>query len=96
MRITFLILVGFLLIALGSFAVLARKIRNQVEVQYSQASEETLVDFAHLLASIIETDLKERKIDADQFREGLKMPTNADFSPGFTTSIKTASRLMSM
>jgi len=41
---------------------------KDVERQYSQASEEPLVDFSHLFASLIELDVKNGKIDPARFR----------------------------
>ena len=46
MRITLLIIVGFLAIAGAGFYSLMNRIRDDVERQYSQAAEEPLVDFA--------------------------------------------------
>ena len=69
MRITLLIIAGFLAIAGSGFYTLMRTIRDDVERQYSQAAEEPLVDFAVVLASLIEQDLSESKIDVTEFRE---------------------------
>ncbi len=79
MRITFLILVGFFLIALGSFALLARSIRSNIEIQYSQAAEEPLVDFAHLFAALIERDIREGEIDPSRFREAFESAYRREF-----------------
>jgi len=72
MKITLLILIGFLVIAVGSLAIMARKMRENIATQYSQAAEEPLVDFAHLFASLIELDIKGGKIDSAKFREGFQ------------------------
>ncbi|MCB1077538.1 MAG: hypothetical protein KDM64_06885, partial [Verrucomicrobiae bacterium] len=69
MRITLLIIFGFLVIALTGFYFLMRTIRADVERQYSQAAEEPMVDMSHLLASLVEQDLQDGQIDADRFRE---------------------------
>ncbi|MDF1754838.1 MAG: two-component system sensor histidine kinase CreC [Verrucomicrobiales bacterium] len=79
MKITILILSGFLAVAVGSLAFLARKTRNNIYIQYSQASEEPLVDFAHLFASLIERDIKDGKIDPSRFRESFRNAYNRDF-----------------
>lgn len=63
MRVTLLIVLGFLVIAGGGFYVLMRTISEDIERQYSQASEEPLVDFAHLLASLVERDVADDRID---------------------------------
>ena len=69
MRITLLILAGFLAITAGGLFLVFRKASENVERQYSQASEEPLVDFAHLFASLIEVDVKSGAIDSSRFRE---------------------------
>ncbi|MDF1812459.1 MAG: two-component system sensor histidine kinase CreC [Verrucomicrobiales bacterium] len=79
MKITVLILCGFLVIAVGSLTLMARKIRDNIEIQYSQAAEEPLVDFAHLFASIIETDIRGGKIDPSRFRESFRNAYQRDF-----------------
>tara|TARA_R110000850_G_scaffold202967_2_gene329051 strand:- start:209 stop:1642 length:1434 start_codon:yes stop_codon:yes gene_type:complete len=72
MRITLFIVAGFLLIAGGGFFVLMKTISEDVERQYSQASEEPLVDFAHLFAGILEQDIEAGEIDSSAFRAGFK------------------------
>jgi two-component system sensor histidine kinase CreC len=79
MRITLLIVAGFLLIAGGGFFALMTTISKDVEKQYSQASEEPLVDFAHLFASLIEQDIVDGKIDVSRFREGFSNAYQRDF-----------------
>lgn len=79
MRITLLIVAGFLAIAGGGFFFLMRTISEDVERQYSQAAEEPLVDFAHILASLIEQDLAEGKIDASAFSDGMASAYERDF-----------------
>lgn len=69
MKITVIILAGFFVIALGSLALLARNVRNHIEVQYSQAAEEPLVDFAYLFASLIEMDIEEGTVNPSRFRQ---------------------------
>lgn len=68
MRLTLLIIFGFLFIAGSGFYVLMRTIRDDVERQYSQAAEEPLVDVAIILASLVEQDLSEARIDPGKFR----------------------------
>ena len=70
MRITLLMVAGFLVIAGTGFFLLMRTISEDIERQYSQASEEPLVDFAHLFASLLEQDVRDGKIDIGLFREG--------------------------
>ncbi|MEN8713822.1 MAG: two-component system sensor histidine kinase CreC [Verrucomicrobiales bacterium] len=79
MRITLLIVAGFLLIAGSGFFWLMKTISDDIEKQYSQASEEPLVDFAHLFASLLEQDMKEGKIDETKFREGFSNAYRREF-----------------
>lgn len=70
---------GFLVIAGIGFYVLMRTISKDIERQYSQASEEPLVDFAHLFASLLERDVREGKIDVSRFREGFDAAYRREF-----------------
>jgi two-component system sensor histidine kinase CreC len=79
MRITLLIVAGFLLIAGSGFFWLMKTISDDIEKQYSQASEEPLVDFAHLFASLLEQDMKEGKIEETKFREGFSNAYRREF-----------------
>ncbi len=80
MRITLLIIAGFLAIAGGGFFVLMKTLREDVETMYSQAAEEPLVDFAHLFASLIEQDIVDGKIDPTRFRESFRKAFAREFS----------------
>lgn len=79
MRITLLIVAGFLLIAGSGFFILMRTISEDIERQYSQASEEPLVDFAHLFAGLLEQDVRDGKIDLTKFREGFREAYGREF-----------------
>ena len=79
MRITLLIVAGFIVFAGGGFLFLMKSISSDVEQQYSQASEEPLVDFAHLFASLLEENVKEGRIDVADFREGFKNAYRREF-----------------
>lgn len=80
MRITLLIVLGFLVIAGSGFYTLMRTISEDIERQYSQASEEPLVDFAHLFASLIERDVVDGKIDVSRFRESFANAYRREFT----------------
>ena len=58
MKVTLLIVAGFLVIAGGGFFMLMRTLSEDIERQYSQASEEPLVDFAHLFAGLLEQEVR--------------------------------------
>lgn len=79
MRITLLMVAGFLVIAGAGFYFLMRTISEDIERQYSQASEEPLVDFAHLFASLVERDVRDGKIDVGRFRESFDAAYRRDF-----------------
>ncbi len=70
---------GFLLIAGGGFFGLMKTIRNDVERQYSQASEEPLVDTAHLFASLLEQGVEDGVIDVSVMREGFEDAFEREF-----------------
>ena len=75
-----MIVLGFLIIAGGGFYALMRTIGEDIERQYSQASEEPLVDFAHLFASLIERDVEDGKIDVRRFRESFTNAYRREFT----------------
>src|SRR6056297_912606 len=79
MKITLLIIAGFLLIAGGGFVFLMTTISEDVERQYSQASKEPLVDFAHLFAALLEQDIEEGELDISRFREGFASAYDREF-----------------
>jgi two-component system sensor histidine kinase CreC len=79
MKITLLIVGGFLVIAGSGFFLLMWTLNKDIERQYSQASEEPLVDFAHLFAGLLEQDVKEGKIYVEKFREGFQGAYGREF-----------------
>jgi len=79
MRITLLIVAGFLVIAGSGFFLLMKVFTDDVEHQYSQAAEEPLVDFAHLFASLIEEDVIDGKIDPARFRNSFQKAYRREF-----------------
>lgn len=79
MRITLLMVAGFLVIAGAGLFFLMRTISEDIERQYSQASEEPLVDFAHLFASLLEQDVRDGRIDVSRFRAGFESAYRREF-----------------
>lgn len=79
MRITLLIITGFLVIAGAGFFLLLKAAREDVERQYSQAAEEPLVDFAYLLAGVLEQDVVDGEIDLTAFRAGFSSAYEREF-----------------
>lgn len=80
MKLTLLLIFGFLVIAVGGFWYLLRQIHDDVERQYAQAAEEPMVDIAHLFASILETDIKDGRIDANRFGTAFTNAYRREFS----------------
>ncbi len=80
MRITLLIILGFIVGGgLGVFYVVYIT-HKAVEQQYSQAAEEPMVDVAQVLAALIESDIGEDgKLDASRFREGFERAHRREF-----------------
>ena len=74
MRITLLIIAGFLVTAGTGFFLLMQSIREDVARQYSQAAEEPLVDLSHLLASLVEQDLRDGQVDAREHASPVAVP----------------------
>ncbi|MDP4584783.1 MAG: two-component system sensor histidine kinase CreC [Verrucomicrobiales bacterium] len=70
MKVTLLIVAGFLVIAGGGFFMLMRTLSEDIERQYSQASEEPLVDFAHLFAGLLEQEVRNGLLEVGEFRRG--------------------------
>ena len=68
MKVTLLIVAGFLVIAGGGFFMLMRTLSEDIERQYSQASEEPLVDFAHLFAGLLEQEVRNGLLEVGEFR----------------------------
>ncbi len=79
MKITLAILGGFFLISGCALFLLLKQTNRDVARQYSQASEEPLVDFAHLFASLIERDIIDGKIDASRFRDSFHEAYEREF-----------------
>ena len=79
MRITLLIIGGFLLFAAAGFYSAMSRIRDDVERQYSQAAEEPLVDFSHLLAAFVEEDIRDGVIDPGRIRSALEKAKGRSF-----------------
>ena len=90
MKLTLLLIFGFILIAVGGFWYLAAQLYDDVERQYAQAAEEPMVDMAHLFASIIEADLEEGKIDATRLGEAFANAYRREFTAKIYSLEKTS------
>lgn len=90
MRLTLLILSGFLLIAGGVIYWMMNVTREDVERQYSQAAEESLVDMAQLLASLLEQDMEGGGIEVGKFRAAFEGAYRRVFEARIYSLTKTA------
>lgn len=79
MKTTLLIVAGFFVIAGSGFFLLMRTIRHDVERQYSQASEEPLVDFAYLYAGMLEQEVEAGRISVTKLRAGVESAKEREF-----------------
>ncbi|MEM7699224.1 MAG: two-component system sensor histidine kinase CreC [Verrucomicrobiota bacterium] len=79
MKLTALLVGGFLLISGACVFLLMKSLRDDVEKQYSQAAEEPLVDFAHLFASLVEQDIADGKLEVGKFREAFSAAYRREF-----------------
>jgi len=80
-KITLLIILGFVVGGgLGVFYVVYNT-HKAVEQQYSQAAEEPMVDVAQVLAALIESDIAEDGVlDPGRFREGFERAHRREFA----------------
>ena len=79
MKVTLLIMLGFVLGGGLAVFMVVRSTMDDVERQYSQAAEEPMVDVAHLLAALIEADLEDGVIDPSRFREAFERAHRREF-----------------
>jgi len=61
-------LLGFLVIFATGFYFLADFIANEIRPRYLETVEESMIDTAHLLASLLETRIKDNRIDTTDLR----------------------------
>lgn len=70
MRATRFSLLAVTLIVAGGFLLLTDTLMRNTEHETFQATEEVMVDMAHVLAGIVEAEIKDHKIDPAVLREG--------------------------
>ncbi|MGE9269462.1 MAG: two-component system sensor histidine kinase CreC [Verrucomicrobiales bacterium] len=80
MRLTRITLLIIALIIGSGFYLLVRRQLAEVEPQTFQATEEAMVDIAHLLASFVEADLNDGGFEPDLFRTAFKRASQRTFS----------------
>ena len=89
MRLTRLTLVVIALIIGAGFYLLVRKQLDEVEPQTFQATEETLVDFAHLLAEMVEAEMDNGGLDANRLRDAFTSARARRFEARIYNHLKT-------
>lgn len=70
MRATRFSLLAVTLIVAGGFLLLTDTLMRNTEHETFQATEEVMVDMAHVLAGVVEAGIKDHKIDASMLRDG--------------------------
>ncbi|MGB3117619.1 MAG: two-component system sensor histidine kinase CreC [Verrucomicrobiales bacterium] len=88
MRLTLLIILGFFVIAGGTFFWMRQITLEDVGRQYSQAAEEPLVDTAHLLASLLEQDIVDGRIHPERFRNAFHDANRREFEARIYALVK--------
>jgi len=85
------IILSYLLIIGVGFFYLVKKITDAKEIKprYMQSIEEPMVDFAHLLATIIETEIRDGRIDPARFRDSFQRARTRQFSAQIYSKRKT-------
>ena len=91
MKLNLSIIIGFGIIVAAGFSWLLKNLRNEVEPQYLQAIEESMVDTAHLLAAVVQQELPPTgEIRVDQFRDAIEAAKERDFEAKIYNLTKTA------
>jgi two-component system sensor histidine kinase CreC len=86
------IIVSYLLIIGIGFFYLIKKITDAKEIKprYMESVEEPMVDMAHLLASVVESEIGDGPLDPDQFREAFRRASARKFVAQIYSKTKTA------
>lgn len=79
MRVTRLIVLVMALVTTAGFLMLYHYLTIDLENQTFQATEEALVDTAHLLAGVVEADISDDKIQLDSFTKSLALAQSRKF-----------------
>ncbi len=92
MSITSRIFLAFFLVAVGGFWLLLDKLAERVERQYLEASEESMVDTANMLAAMVEQQLGElgREWNLEPVREAFRSALRREFSARIYNLTKTS------
>ena len=80
MKLNFSMIAGFGAIVVAGFLWLLKDLRNTVEPQYLQATEESLVDTAHILAAFLEQEIVEGvPLESTRFRGAMQLAASRRF-----------------
>lgn len=71
MKISYRIFIGFVVILAAGFYFLISWIMSDVKIRPKKSMEETLVDTAHILATYLEQDIRDRQISTETLRQVL-------------------------
>ncbi|MEN6585737.1 MAG: two-component system sensor histidine kinase CreC [Sulfuricella sp.] len=74
------IFLGILLLFSLGVAFLLYRVSADLDARYRESAEESLVDTAHLLASLVETDMREGRIDPAHLRAALQTAYSRRFA----------------
>ncbi len=75
------IFLGILLLFSFGVAFLLYRVSTDLDARYRESAEESLVDTAHLLASLVETDMREGRIDPAHLRAAPGPPVAPQLTP---------------
>ncbi|BCX49037.1 two-component sensor histidine kinase [Haloferula helveola] len=89
MRLTRITLLIIALIIGSGFYLLVRRQLDEVEPQTFQATEESMVDTAHLLASFVEADLDGGEFDPERFAKAFDISESREFRARIYSHLKT-------
>ncbi|RYD74655.1 MAG: two-component system sensor histidine kinase CreC, partial [Verrucomicrobiaceae bacterium] len=86
------IVLSYLLIIGVGFFYLIKKITDAKEIKprYMESVEESMVDMAHLLASVVEAEIHDGYMDPDRFREAFRRASMRDFVAQIYSKRKTS------
>lgn len=88
-RLTRLIVMIMALVTSTGFLMLYKYLTDDLEDQTFQATEECLIDTAHILTGIVETDISEKTLQTERLNTALKKAQNHNFKAIIFQLIKT-------
>ncbi len=89
LRLTRVTLFIIALIIGSGFYLLVRRQLDELEPRTFQATEESMVDAAHILAAFVECDIEENNFDPERFREAFNSTEERSFEAKIYNHLKT-------